>query len=356
MDVSHSNRAVVVLAAYDYEALNLTLNMLDITLDPNEKVVVILNGKRCFNGEMVERVARDWAIINQKNRHVIRPLCSGGDALFAIKEVLSTSSILKDVTYICKIDDDLIPLNKGWLDSLANCYKEQTLAGQNPAFTTGLINNNAWGFKQLVELFNKQEEYSYLMPSKSKSGTGIVHGGEIADGFCGTVWEYPYLAWWIHQWTSLSPEDFIEKTKGLSCKQIPADTHYSIGQMFFEKNFWLQLNTRKYFTTFDELLIHKHCQDQNLTKWAVMHEPAIHLFYYVQRVPNKDLIKLIAARLTHYFGQDSINKIQWQTEEEKIAALSEQVNSLELKLKRIEDSFLFNIFRKILKKIKERAS
>ena len=89
MDVTVSNRAVIVLAAYDYEALNLTLNMLDITLDPNEKIVVILNGKRCFNGEMVERIARDWAILHKKNRHVIRPLCSGGDAFFAIEEVLA---------------------------------------------------------------------------------------------------------------------------------------------------------------------------------------------------------------------------------------------------------------------------
>ena len=43
--MSNTNRALVVLAAYDYESLAVTLQSLEHILDAHEKVVEVLNGK-----------------------------------------------------------------------------------------------------------------------------------------------------------------------------------------------------------------------------------------------------------------------------------------------------------------------
>lgn len=42
-----SSRALIILASYDFESLQLTLRSLTHTVDKNEKIVVILNGIGC---------------------------------------------------------------------------------------------------------------------------------------------------------------------------------------------------------------------------------------------------------------------------------------------------------------------
>ena len=113
-----SNRALVVLAAFDYESLQLTLQSLNHTVDANEKIVVILNGKRNFATERTERLAREWASRNINNRFVVRPLCAGSVPYFGLTEIIQNYETLKDVEFICKIDDDIIPLKKSWLPNL----------------------------------------------------------------------------------------------------------------------------------------------------------------------------------------------------------------------------------------------
>lgn len=301
MELTVKNRAIILLCAYDSVVLHFTLQALNKTLAHDEMVVIILNGKRGLRSSLVEQVARDWAK-EKPNYHIVRPLCAGGAAYDAIKEVLENFEPLKNKEFICKIDDDLIPLKTNWLNNLHQNYLEQEKS-HKVGFVTSLINNNCWGFSQLIEIFNKKSEYCNIMNYKSNSGTGVVEAGHIADGFCGTVWEHPYLARWCHEWTLLDIPNFIKQTEQLSIQEIPLQTHYSIGCMFFRKELWSEIET--YSHRFDELLIHEYCRDKQLKKFAIMNEPMGHLYYFVQRKPNSDLIPLFAESFSKYW-QDEI--------------------------------------------------
>ncbi len=335
-------RALLVLASYDFESLQLTLHSLSHTIDNDEMVIVILNGKRNLSGELVERVAKAWAMENPSSRYVVRPLSSGGEAYTAITEVINDSPLLANKKYICKIDDDLIPLKKDWLPDLANLYTEKENAGNKMGFTTGLINNNAWGFKQLVSLFNKEEEYKQLFPYPTRAGDKqekTIPAGAIDDGVCGSVWQYPYMAWWLHQWTSLATTTFISKTTDQPAKQIPGDTHYSIGCIYFEKEFWKSLAIKKEKTNFDELLIHLKCNEKGLGKWAVMKQPMIHLFYFVQRVPNYELVDLVIPELAKHFSSTVFNNLRRLKPEERQLIIQEHTDLIGERMKRMKKKF-----------------
>lgn len=309
---TRSNRALVVLAAFDYESLQLTLQSLDHTVDANEKIVVVLNGKRNFASERTERLARIWASKNLNMRFVVRPLCAGSVPYFGLTEILRDYEPLKNVEFICKIDDDIIPLKKDWLPNLAEAY-DKLVQKQKVGFVTSFLNNNCWGFPQALDLIGKRDEYELMYNHATLAGELLerkVPAKKIDAGLSGTILQYPYLAWWLHQWTSLNIPDFISKTKELSIQQIPDSTHYSIGCIYFKKDYWLSINPKKYNSTFDELLLHLDCKKNGLTKWAVMNEPMIHLFYRTQRSANHDLIDKIIPALSQYFGDESFQHIE----------------------------------------------
>jgi hypothetical protein len=305
-------RALVILAAYDYESLQVTLQSLESTVNAGEKIVVVLNGKRLNTAsEKTERVARIWAAKDPSNRFAMRPLASGKSAFRALTEAFTQYEPLQGVDYICKIDDDLVPLKNGWLDNISDTYHSLEKE-HNLGFVTGLINNNCWGFGELVDLFNKRNEYEHAFNYTSISGDqGEKRIGRctIDTGKCGTVWNYPYMAWWIHQWTSLQPKKFVEKTSGLGLKQIPPELLYSIGCIYFEKSFWLSLDPKKYKTVVDEDLLHEYCKSLNKEKWAVMNEPMIHLFYRTQRKANADITKELLPVLAGHFNDDAFRTI-----------------------------------------------
>ena len=343
------NRALLILAAYDYEALQITLNTLNNTIDHAENVVVLLNGKSNFDSENVERVARDWANA-RKNCHVVRPLCKGSDAFLGIQEILTSFKPLEHVNFICKIDDDVIPLKHGWIDELETTYNELKNKGENPFFVTGLINNNAWGFKKIIDIFEKQEEYLKISNYASNSGTGIVQGGEIADGFCGTIWQYPYISFWTHQWTSLNISEFVKKTSNLEICRIPSDVHFSIGCIYFSKNDWLKLEPSIEKTNFDELLIHKYCIKYQKSKWSVLSQPMIHLFYHNQRIPNRVILPEIEKNIRNYFNDPAI-KIKSHSIDEKLQLVTSMIyemkSILDFLIKEQEKSKSSNLTRLI---------
>jgi hypothetical protein len=307
-----SNRALVVLAAFDYESLQLTLQSLNHTVDSNERIVIVLNGKRNFASERTERLAREWASKNINNRFVVRPLCAGSVPYFGLTEILRNYEPLKDVEFICKIDDDIIPLKKSWLPNLAKAY-EKLAQKHSVGFVTSFLNNNCWGFLQALDLFNKRDEYEQMYNYSTLAGELLerkVAAKKIDTGLNGTILQYPYLAWWLHQWTSLKIPDFIAKTNNLGIQQIPDPTHYSIGCIYFKREYWLSINHKKYDSTFDELLLHLDCKKNGLTKWALMNEPMIHLFYRTQRSANHDLIDKIIPALFEHFDDESFKHIE----------------------------------------------
>ncbi|MCI5763088.1 MAG: DUF707 domain-containing protein [Actinobacillus porcinus] len=319
-------RAVLLLAAYDAVSLYFSLQSLSQTLAPEETVVIILNGKRGIRAAQVEDVARKW-IAGNANRYVVRPLNYGNDPYNSIKEVLENFAPLQDMEFICKIDDDLIPLKKGWLDALEAEYLANEARDEKVGFVTSLINNNTWGFARLLEIFNKTDEYQQIMNYPSHSGEGQVDAGEIAEGVNGTIWQYPYLAKWCHQWTTLDLPKFIEKTTALLPQKIAPHTHYSIGCIFFRKPLWSALEEINRETHFDERSLHLYCQREGLAKIAVMNQPMAHLFYFVQRKANHDLIPAFAESFytywqdyafLHYPRFDAETQLMMQLEEMKM--------------------------------------
>ena len=323
-----SSRALIILASYDFESLQLTLRSLTHTVDKNEKIVVILNGIGTLGSAMVERIARSWALEDPASRFVVRPICSGAKAFFAIKEILTDYAPLKDVTFICKIDDDVIPLKKGWLNELHEAYAALS-AGGRVGFTTGLINNNCFGFNELLDIFNKREDFRSMFNYKLRGGAINDYApGVVNNGSYGTIWQEPYLGWWVHQWTSLKIDDFISKTSNLQKLQIPRNTGYSIGCIFFEKQFWLNLDHEKFNSVFDEEIIHYTCQIEERTRWVIMDQPMIHLFYFNQRLANRDIIDDIIQSLSRYFKDETFQSVSRIGLEELTLNLKEDFKAL----------------------------
>lgn len=301
--MTSSSLMLLILASYDYESLQMTLRGLDHTLLNGEKVVIILNGSDSLPSRIVEYVARKWSAKKPNERFVIRPLASPIEPFFAIKEVIQNSSLCKDIQYICKIDDDIIPLQKNWLQHLFDQYQELA-QDKEIGFVTGLINNNCWGFNELVLLFDKMNEYRNIHCYKTVAGwegNRIVEEGKIDVGEFGTIWQYPYLARWIHEWTSFQIAEFIRKVNRLNIKLIPAETYYSIGCILSEKKFWIALDAEAHSSKIDEKIIHNYCLATGRQKWAIMNEPMLHLFYNNHRLINSDLLLPIGLALSKHF-------------------------------------------------------
>lgn len=324
------NIVVLVLASDAYESLQITLRSLDHTLINKEKVVIILNGTNSLNSRITEYIAQKWCMQNAASRFAVRPLCAPAKPFFAIKEVIANSEHFKDAEYICKIDDDIIPLKKNWVQTLANYYislSRKTDVG----FVTGLINNNCWGFKELVSIYNKKSDYEKIHSHKTIAGwQGVrtVKPGEIDDGDFGTIWHYPYIARWMHEWTSFQIHDFLQATAGLPVKEVPLETYYSIGCILCKKQFWLDLNEVDYSSEIDERIVHRKCLENKWQKWAVMNEPVIHLFYNNHKIINLDILEPISQALANHFNDEGFIKDRITVEKQFSSSFKQQLSLL----------------------------
>lgn len=341
--------AILLLAAYDFESLQLTLLGLDHTIE-NVPIIVVLNGKRNFDSYKVESVARKWAENDSQNRFVVCPKYKGGVPLFAIQEIIEEFDILKKVDLICKIDDDVIPVRKNWLNHLIKEYKERYEKNEKIGFITGLINNNCWGFKELVFLADKVDEYKKIMSYQLVNGE-IDPNTIIDDNFEGTVWKYPYLARWIHQWTTLSLDDFVKRTSKLSSKEIPLDIHYSIGCILSNKMLWKRINGKE--NIFDEGLIHSYCKENNLRKIAVRSAPMIHLSYAVQKTIISDMMDDFLNSFSQYFQDERFKNIYRKNFESKFSKIELEISQIkeDIEAGRCIQYYLQRKKRKLLRKI-----
>lgn len=326
-----NKHCLIILASYEYETLQMTFKALDHTIiEKDLPIVIILNGENTYNGTKVERISREWASAGV-DRYVVKPQAAGTEPLFAVQEVINDFPVAKNSKYILKIDDDLIPLKKGWVTELAELHEKMEAQHGKIGFVTGLINNNTWGFNELLTIYNKRAEYERFMNHPSRAGVNkefLVPAGKVNLGLAGTVWQYPSLAAWLHEWTSFDLPTFVEKTKGLGIKEVDLDTHYSIGCIYSARELWEEIKPHN--SNFDELLIHRYCLKHGLRKFALMSQPFVHLYYFTQRLANSYLIPGFMDSFASYFNDPSFKEIKNITLEDRLIDLDERMRTLKV--------------------------
>lgn len=193
---------------------------------------------------------------------------------------------------ICKTDDDAFPLSSGWLDSLIAAYEKYKRShGDQLAYVTPLVNNNTWGFIEVLKAMNLEAEYFSELSRPHLAGFGsnrkVYPADQIIAGQDGTIWGNAYIAKWIHANTTFLPDKYLKATQGLSETFIPEKDRFSINCILFEPNFWEAVDTGG---SDDEGMIHKYCANHNKRIVCVRSVPFVHLSYFSQREELRETI------------------------------------------------------------------
>ncbi|MDP4204776.1 MAG: hypothetical protein Q8859_02140 [Bacteroidota bacterium] len=351
---------IVLLACKDYESTQLTIAHL-LALTPASVPIYFLPNSMedTFESMCVKELGTIYSNLYPHRFIYVNwikpsfPYQSIGDLLF--------SKQLEKYEYICKIDDDVFPITENWIEKLAESFAKND--DGNLAYTTGLINNNPWGFGEIVEAFGLKEEYTSIIPKTTFAGKNIpgymnkkeVVAPNIDRGGFGTVWQFPHLAKWIHEKTTLLPQSFIEKTANLSEKEVDNKLRYSIGCMFFRKRSWADIHSGAYN---DEKIWHLYCMKNNKRIISVRSVPIVHLFFFNQRLSNKMIVhevfntykKFLKDRVIYVWDFSTENKLFFI--EERLSQIESMIRSrkyghgLAMRFKKILNKVRFTIFRK----------
>lgn len=284
--------AIIMLACNDYEAIELSLACHGKFMPADTLFFILQNCRGTYDSERTLLAARRFQQQYPKNVIVIDHL-KPGKPYFSILNLLK-EPMLEDVEYICKVDDDVFPITPNWLDKLRDVYISFAVNGKI-AYSTPIINNNTWGFSEIVDIMNMKEEYDSLIGIEHRVGSGnldspykIIKKDEIITGSHGTIWGNPHIARWIHSKTTMQPQLYINATQGLSEKCIPYQDRYSIGCIFFKKDFWENIYNGG---NDDEHMIHQYCKINKVNIVCTRSVPFVHLAYYSQREENRDIIQ-----------------------------------------------------------------
>ena len=292
--------AGLILSYADFESLEITLAVHAKLIEENQelqnfKLFILQNGRGTYDCEQTYQLALRYQNLYPNQIKVI-DFIKPGEPYCSIRELLN-SQLFSEYDYIIKLDDDVFPLTGDWVNKLAEAYflaKEKY--GDRVAYSTGLVNNNPYGFKKILEIYEKENEFREkyardhivgMSPGDLYSPLRILPKGEISSGGGGTVWRYPYLARWVHSLTTLRPDAYIERTKNLGIEEINVAERYSINCLFFEKKMWNEISDG---SNDDELMVQKYCIHNNKIAVANLTVPLCHLFFYTQRKENKDLL------------------------------------------------------------------
>lgn len=299
---------IVLLACNDYESTQLTLANLLVRTSDNIPIFFLPNSiNKSFDADRVKEIGIIYSklfpgrVINVNWIKPSFPYQAIGDLIY--------SKQLAKFDFICKIDDDVFPITDNWIENLADCFAEKE--SEDLGYVTGLINNNPWGFAEIIEVMGLIDEYKRMVPNVTVSGKNIhdymreerIEWPEIGRGGFGTVWQFPHLARWIHQKTSMQPEIFIEKTKSLSPKTIDNQLRYSIGCMFFRKEMWAKVYNG---SITDEKMWHIYCKEKEKKIFSARNVPMVHLFFYNQRLFNKSILSEIYEVYQRISGEKMI--------------------------------------------------
>lgn len=286
--------AVVLLAFADFEALEISLAAISKTIHNDITLFILQNGRGTYDCERTFRVAKRYEKLFPNNIRVVDWIPQGY-AYHSIK-ILLDGPVMTNYDYICKIDDDVFPLSYDWLDKLITCYDDsKEKYGNDLGYVTALINNNPWGFKETLKIFNLEKEYVNKIGRMHTAGSDFDSAepenfyahDEIYTGCCGTIWGNPYISRWLHEKTSLKPDKYLSKTKKLGYKEVDETKRYSINAIFFEKKLWNDIDIR---CTDDEHMFREFCKNNHKKIIADLSNPFIHLNFYTQREENKDLL------------------------------------------------------------------
>jgi hypothetical protein len=213
--------AILMLACRDYEALELSLACHMAYHDHDVAFYILQNCRESYDSERSLAVARRYQMLFPKSIHVIERI-TPRPAYRAIAEALERE--LADYDLICKVDDDAFPINGGWIKKLLECWKQsEERLSESLAYVTPLINNNNWGFAEVIKIMGLENDYKVSVAREHRVGAGtqiapykVISPDVVETGTNGTIWGYPYLARWIHEQTTLQPDKFLAATRGLA--------------------------------------------------------------------------------------------------------------------------------------------
>lgn len=353
--------AIVILSYADYESLEIALAVHSkffphLTCSgggQRVKLFILQNGYGTYDCERTLNVALRYKDLYPEDIEVITNI-SPGPAYHSIRSLLE-SETFKDIKYIIKLDDDVFPLSPNWLDDLCSCYIESfNKYKNNLAYVTGLVNNNPYGFKKTLEIMDLKDLYfsKYArvhlsgFASEPSTPVTITPKDTISTNAGGTIWRYAYIARFIHQQTTLKPQKFIDATKNLGSERINENERYSINCMLFEKEFWTAFNPNN--IPDDEASCHHYCRDNHMAIVAALNVPLVHLFFYVQRFENKDLIESIRNLYTNWLNLPFKIALCEDKEREN----EERLRYLEKRIHSINSHLLLQKLKLIEKKIK----
>lgn len=282
--------AILMLACKDYEATELSLACHMSYGNPDIPFFILQNCRGSYDAERTLQVAKRYQSLYPKQIRVIENI---GPAYpyKSISELLSSDEF-KEFDLICKVDDDAFPITPGWIDDLLSLWNQKYEEhGDRLAYVTPLINNNCWGFPETLKAMRLEEKYFEVYARDHYAGAGndkkIHPAAEIVTGTDGTIWQLPYLARWIHEETTLKPDNFINATRSLTATEIPSTDRYSIGCVLFEKDFWQKINDGG---RDDEHMMHQYCRNNELLIFCQRSIPFAHMAYFNQREENRDIV------------------------------------------------------------------
>lgn len=348
---------IVLLACNDFESTQLTIANLLLRTPKNVPIYFIPNSlDNTFDAQRVREIGHMYSKLYPRRFEVAHwvkpsfPYQAIGDLLY--------SKQLEHFDFVCKIDDDVFPITDNWLQELVRCFEKHD--GNDLAYVTGLINNNPWGFAEIVEIMNLQEELQHILPDVTLAGKNIkgymveeeVVLPNIARGGFGTVWQFPHLARWIHEKTTYRPQDFIDATQGLGEKEVNNQLRYSIGCMFFRKEKWREVYNG---SKTDEKMWHMYCQQNNMKIFSARNVPLVHLFFYNQRLFNRSILPTIYDVYEKFSGKQL--DLFWNNSRDcKLNFMEDRIRELESRqkssiinkvvLRKIQNMLRYRFFRK----------
>lgn len=287
--ISLSNTAILILTCNDFEALDITITQVLATTPKEVPIYLLSNCHGMPGAEICEDICRFTARQNYGRVHWLNPM-KAQPAFFGIKDAIKDEI---DAEYILKLDDDAFPIKTGWLEALIETY-----AAQDPdkiAYVSALVNNNPYGFYRLTQLPELQKTYKEIMDHAHLAGEYVpgyqefrIHpAGEVDPGGWGTVWQFPHLARWIHEETTLQPERFKALVKGLGPAEFDPSIRYSINVMLFQRDLWATVATGG---VDDEEMLNVYCDTHK--KSIIIREdiPFVHLYFGPQKRYLTDLL------------------------------------------------------------------